>query len=241
MRRALANTVLVALLIAGFNCVGARSAGADMPSTAGKVPAPLPPPLVDEPAPSSDHSQRLVLAGGCFWGIQGVFAHVRGVREATSGYSGGSASTAFYPMVSSGLTGHAESVAITYNPRQISLGQLLQIFFSVALDPTEVDRQGPDHGTQYRSAIFSSDPVQQKVAAQYIAQLDASQVFAAPIATRIEPLRAFYPAESYHQNFLTLHPTHGYIVAFDLPKVALLQQQFPQRYRADAVLSPTNR
>jgi peptide-methionine (S)-S-oxide reductase len=177
-----------------------------------------------------------VLAGGCFWGVQGVFQHVKGVANAVSGYAGGEERLAEYEAVSTGETGHAESVQITYDAGQITYGQLLQIFFSVAHDPTQLNRQGPDHGPQYRSAIFPKTPEQRRIAEAYIAQLDEARVFKSKIVTRVEPGQTFYPAEDYHQDFLTLHPTHGYIVANDLPKIADLERLFPDRYRTDPVL-----
>jgi peptide-methionine (S)-S-oxide reductase len=177
-----------------------------------------------------------VVAGGCFWGVQGVFEHVKGVKKAVSGYAGGAASTAQYETVSRGNTGHAESVQITYDPKQVTYGQLLQIFFSVVHDPTELNRQGPDSGTQYRSAIFPANAVQQQVADAYIAQLNAAKIFHGPIVTKTDKLNGFYPAEDYHQDFLTLHPNYPYIAINDMPKVRDLKTTFPQRYRDDPVL-----
>ncbi len=201
-------------------------------------PAPvLPAPAFDEPLqPASAHDETAVLAGGCFWGVQGVFQHVRGVRQALAGYSGGARSTAHYEMVSTGETGHAESVQITYDPSKITYGQLLRVYFSVVQDPTELDYQGPDHGTQYRSAIFPLNATQQQIAQRYIAQLDAAHAFRAPIVTRVEPFKGFYAAESYHQNYLTLHPGSLYIAINDLPKVANLKRLFPALYRGQPVL-----
>jgi peptide-methionine (S)-S-oxide reductase len=178
-----------------------------------------------------------VLSGGCFWGVQGVFEHVKGVEKVLAGYAGGAKSTAEYETVSTGTTGHAESVQITYDPAKISYGTLLQIFFSVALDPTMKDAQGPDSGTQYRSEIFYTTPEQQKVATAYIAQLDASHTYHAPIATRVDKLPAFYPAEAYHQDFLEKNPDYPYIVYNDLPKVEALKTLFPGDYVARATLS----
>jgi len=172
-----------------------------------------------------------VLAGGCFWGVQGVFQHVKGVQRVLAGYSGGDQTTATYEEVSTGATGHAESVEITFDPSQISYGEILRIFFSVAHDPTELNRQGPDVGTQYRSAIFFSDASQQQIAQAYVAQLDRSGIFARPIATRLDPLKGFFPAEAYHQDFLVRNPTYPYIVFNDLPKIASLKQLFPDEYR----------
>ncbi len=194
----------------------------------------IPAPVVDE-APSG-HTETAVVAGGCFWGVQGVFQHLAGVTNAVSGYAGGAADTARYRFVGSGATGHAEAVRITFDPAKVSYGEILQVFFSVAHDPTEVNRQGPDVGTQYRSAIFPQDPAQAKVAAAYIAQLDKAGVFRAPVATTIEDGRSFYPAEAYHQDYLTLNPRQPYIVYNDLPKLANLARLFPDRYREDPVL-----
>jgi peptide-methionine (S)-S-oxide reductase len=195
----------------------------------------IPAPTLDESAGQTT-SEVTVLAGGCFWGVQGVFQHVEGVTSAVSGYTGGTKATAEYETVSSGTTGHAESVRITYDPRKISYGRLLQIYFSVAHDPTELDRQGPDTGTQYRSAIFPTTAEQARIAKAYIAQLDQAHVFGAAIVTRIEPDRTFYPAESYHQDYLTRHPSNSYIVYNDLPKVDALKRLYPALYRTDPVL-----
>jgi peptide-methionine (S)-S-oxide reductase len=195
----------------------------------------VPPPAADETAPTAS-SETAVLAGGCFWGVQGVFQHVDGVVAAVSGYAGGAADTAHYEMTGSGTTGHAESVQVTFDPHRISYGRLLQIYFSVAHDPTELNRQGPDHGTQYRSAIFPQTPEQARIAAAYIAQLNAAKVFPEPIVTTIEPDKTFYPAEAYHQDYLTLHPSQPYIAINDLPKIDALQRLFPDRYRSAPVL-----
>jgi peptide-methionine (S)-S-oxide reductase len=194
----------------------------------------IPPPAVDEPVSGS--SETVVLAGGCFWGVQGVFQHVKGVTSAVSGYSGGTAETAHYEAVSSGQTGHAEAVKVTFNPHQVSFGRILQIYFSVVHDPTELNRQGPDVGPQYRSAIFASNPSQFKVARAYIQQLSQARVFPQPIVTTADGLTGFYPAESYHQDFLTLNPHYPYIVINDLPKIADLKQLFPEFYRDTPVL-----
>ncbi|CDG82490.1 methionine-S-sulfoxide reductase [Janthinobacterium agaricidamnosum NBRC 102515 = DSM 9628] len=193
------------------------------------------PPAVDLPAGTS-HAETAVFAGGCFWGVQGVFQHVRGVSSALSGYAGGSASTAHYESVGAGDTGHAEAVKVTYDPAVISYGRLLQIFFSVAHNPTLLNRQGPDTGTQYRSAIFPANPQQHQVAQAYIAQLDASKAFKAPIVTKIEDGKGFYTAEAYHQDYLTRYPDNPYIAINDLPKVDNLKRVLPQLYRADPVL-----
>ena len=181
-------------------------------------------------------SEVAVLAGGCFWGVQGVFQHVEGVTKAVSGYAGGAQSTAHYEDVETGSTGHAESVEITFDPRKISYGRLLQIFFSVAHNPTELNRQGPDSGPQYRSAIFPRSAEQAATAEAYIAQLEEAHVFGEKIVTRLEEARAFFPAEGYHQDFLTRHPNSPYIVFNDLPKLAELKRLFPERWRAEPVL-----
>jgi len=195
----------------------------------------LPAPALDEPAGKAA-SEVAVLAGGCFWGVQGVFQHVEGVTRAVSGYAGGDKTTADYPKVGNGWTGHAESVEITFDPRTITYGRILHIYFSVAHDPTELNRQGPDEGTQYRSAIFPANAEQARVALAYIDQLDRARAFAAPIVTTIELNRTFYPAEDYHQDYLTLNPTQPYIAVYDLPKIANLKRLFPDRYRAEPVL-----
>jgi peptide-methionine (S)-S-oxide reductase len=204
-------------------------------SSAAETARVVPPPTVDETAPASS-SEVAVLAGGCFWGVQGVFQHVDGVTAAVSGYAGGAADTAQYHIVSTGTTGHAESVKITFDPHRISYGRILQIYFSVAHDPTELNRQGPDTGTQYRSTIFAQTPEQSRIAEAYIAQLNQAKFFSAPIVTTIEPNKAFYPAEAYHQDYLTLHPSQPYIAINDLPKIEALQRLFPDRYRAAPVL-----
>ena len=196
----------------------------------------IPAPAQDVTAAPGAPLQKAIFAGGCFWGVQGVFQHVAGVQNAVSGYAGGQAETARYDTVSGGRTGHAEAVEVTYDPSKVTYGALLQIFFSVAHNPTQLDRQGPDTGTQYRSALFPVDAGQQAVAKAYIAQLDAARAWPVPIVTRIETGSRFYPAEAYHQDFLTEHPNHGYIVVNDLPKVAALQKNFGARYRAEPVL-----
>jgi peptide-methionine (S)-S-oxide reductase len=177
-----------------------------------------------------------VLAGGCFWGVQGVFQHVKGVTNAVSGYAGGDKATAQYHTVSGGRTGHAEAVRVTFDPRLISYGRILQIYFSVAHDPTELDRQGPDFGSQYRSAIFPLNEEQARIAKAYIAQLNQARAFDAAIVTKIEPGKGFFPAEDYHQDFMTRHPSHSYIAYYDLPKIDDLKRIFPDLYRADPVL-----
>jgi peptide-methionine (S)-S-oxide reductase len=190
----------------------------------------FPNPLADAPIGASKGEQTAVVAGGCFWGIQAVFQHVKGVISATSGYSGGAANTAEYELVSSGDTGHAESVKITYDPSQITYGELLRVFFSVAHDPTQLNRQGPDSGSQYRSVIFYNSDEQKRIADAYIAQLDKVRIFPRPIVTQVVPLQAFYPAEAYHQNYAVNHPNNPYIVYNDAPKVAHLHQEFPELY-----------
>jgi peptide-methionine (S)-S-oxide reductase len=179
---------------------------------------------------AADGLQTAVVAGGCFWGVQGVFQHTAGVVNAVSGYAGGGKMTADYTLVSTGTTGHAESVQIKYDPKKISYGKLLQIFFSVAHDPTQLNRQGPDSGTQYRSAIFTTSDEQKKVAEAYIAQLNAAKVYGKPIVTKVGPLEGFFPAEAYHQDYLTLHPTQPYIAYNDLPKVENLKKIFAENY-----------
>jgi peptide-methionine (S)-S-oxide reductase len=186
---------------------------------------------VDTPLAKASGSETAVLSGGCFWGIQAVFQHVKGVISATSGYAGGEAATAHYEMVSEGNTGHAESVRVVYDPAQISYGQLLKVFFSVAHDPTEVNRQGPDEGEQYRSMISYGNAEQKRIAEAYIAQLSQAKVFAQPIATQVVALKAFYPAEAYHQDYARLHPHDPYIMFNDAPKVDHLKKQFPELYR----------
>jgi peptide-methionine (S)-S-oxide reductase len=206
-----------------------------LPSVAESVRS-IPPPILDEPASPQATSEVAVLAGGCFWGVQGVFQHVEGVISAVSGYAGGSAKTAHYEMVGTNKTGHAEAVRVTFDPRRVSYGRILQIYFSVAHDPTELNRQGPDVGTQYRSAIFPTSPEQAHIAEAYIAQLNQSHVFDAPVVTKIEPGREFFPAEDYHQDFLTRNPRHPYIVINDLPKIENLKRLFPDLYSASPVL-----
>lgn len=196
----------------------------------------VPAAVLDETGGAARHSEIAVFSGGCFWGVQKVFQHVDGVLEAVSGYAGGQRATAEYDAVSTGTTGHAESVRIVFDPARVSYAGLLRVFFSVAHNPTEVDRQGPDHGTQYRSEIFTTNDEQKRVAQAYIRQLDQAGVFAHRIATRVEALPAFYAAEPYHQDYATLHPDSRYIATYDLPKVRDLARLFPQLYRADPVL-----
>ncbi|WP_233835510.1 peptide-methionine (S)-S-oxide reductase MsrA [Paraburkholderia sp. ZP32-5] len=228
------NLVKLAGCIAVAASVFAAQRFANSAEAAVKIPAPT----QDEKVGAS-HSETAVFAGGCFWGVQGVFEHVRGVKQVAAGYSGGAAGTAQYETVSEGDTGHAESVQITYDPTQISYGQLLQVFFSVVQDPTELNYQGPDHGTQYRSAIFPANAQQRGIAQSYITQLNNAHVFSAPIVTRVEDFKGFYPAENYHQNFLVLHPDYPYIVVNDLPKVRELQRMYPKLYLTDPVLLKT--
>ncbi len=223
--------LVIGLLLAGYGLRGTTAASAESARA-------VPPPAIDEPA-SQAPSEVAVFAGGCFWGVQGVFQHVAGVTNAASGYTGGESKTARYETVSSGSTGHAESVQITYDPRKITYGRLLQVYFSVAHDPTQLDRQGPDTGTQYRSAIFPVNVEQARVAKAYIDQINQAKVFPAALVTRIEPDKAFYPAEGYHQNYLTLHPDNPYIAINDLPKLVELKRYFPDLYRADPALVTT--
>jgi peptide-methionine (S)-S-oxide reductase len=211
--------------------IGTTSRWASQANEAGTL---VPAATLDQPLAAGE-LQTAVLAGGCFWGVQGVFQHVKGVQQVLSGYAGGAQATAHYEEVSTGTTGHAESVEIKFDPAQISYGQILRIFFSVAHDPTELNRQGPDVGTQYRSAIFFADDTQQKIAQAYITQLDGAHSFPRPIATRVDPLTGFFPAEAYHQDFLINNPTYPYIVFNDLPKIAQLKQLFPEEYREQPV------
>jgi peptide-methionine (S)-S-oxide reductase len=215
--------ILRALLIVPFVGLAVTAARAAEPAVA--IPAPA------RDAPAAGGLQRIVLAGGCFWGVQAVYQHTKGVTAAVSGYAGGDKQTAHYEMVGSGRTGHAESVAVTFDPRQISYGKILQIYFSVAHNPTELNRQGPDAGTQYRSAIFYADEEQKRIANAYIAELDKAHLFPQPIVTQLEPLHGFYPAEDYHQDFAVLHPSYPYIVFNDLPKVDNLKRLFAADYR----------
>jgi peptide-methionine (S)-S-oxide reductase len=215
--------------------VGAWLASASAAERAVKVPPPAFDPAV------AAQQETAVFAGGCFWGVQAVFQHTKGVLDAVSGYAGGQKDTAKYEVVSSGRTGHAESVQVTYDPKQISYGKLLQVFFSVAHDPTELNYQGPDHGTQYRSAIFYRDASQKQVAERYIAQLEAAHTFPRKIVTQLTPLTGFYAAEDYHQDYATLHPDSGYIATFDLPKIGNLKTVMPEVYRDQPVLVASTR
>jgi len=214
-----AGIVAAFLMLAGWPAGGSAAVGK------------LPDPTIDDPLASVPGEQTAVIAGGCFWGIQAVFQHVKGVKSAISGYAGGDANTAEYELVSTGTTGHAESVRITYDPSQISYGRLLKVFFSVAHDPTQLNRQGSDWGNQYRSAIFYSTDAQKRVAAAYIAQLTQAKLFKQPIVTQVVPLKGFYEAEAYHQDYATRHPTQPYIVINDLPKVDHLHTEWPELYR----------
>jgi peptide-methionine (S)-S-oxide reductase len=219
----------------GLIAVIAVAAGAYWASTsAAQKSVVLPPPAFDTSA--SDTQETAVFAGGCFWGVQAVFQHTNGVLSAVSGYAGGTQDTARYEIVTGGQTGHAEAVRVAYDPRQISYGRLLQIFFSVAHDPTQLNRQGPDYGTQYRSALFWRDAGQKEVAQRYIAQLEAARLLPGKIVTELAPLTAFYPAEAYHQDYATLNPHSPYIVAHDLPKIANLKRLMPEVYREKPVL-----
>jgi len=225
-------------MVLGFGAAALIAAAFSLNSHSYAEPAArVPAPLADE-APHA-HFETIVVAGGCFWGVQGVFQHVKGVTQAVSGYSGGSKANAHYELVGTGETGHAESVRITFDPRVVSFGKILQIYFSVATDPTELNRQGPDVGSQYRSVIFATSDSQKKVAQAYIAQLNKAHVFSAPIVTAVDSFRAFYPAEGYHQDYATLHPDNEYIAENDLPKIAALQQFFPGLYRPQAKLVGT--
>lgn len=204
---------------------------------AAEEPVVIPAPAVD--LPSSGDSAVAVFAGGCFWGVQGVFQHVKGVKDAVSGYAGGPADAAHYEIVGTGQTGHAESVQVTYDPKVVTYGQLLQIYFSVAHNPTQLNYQGPDHGTQYRSTVFYQSDAEKQMVAAYIAQLNAAKVYPEPIVTTLEPLDKFYAAEQYHQDFLTLNPTYPYIAINDIPKVVALQDLFPQVWQEQPALVGT--
>jgi peptide-methionine (S)-S-oxide reductase len=203
-------------------------------ASAAERPVEIPPPAVNNPK-AAGPMQTAVLAGGCFWGVQAVFQHLNGVQQALSGYAGGDRSTAQYEVVSGGRTGHAESVQVTFDPNVVTYGEILQVFFSVAHDPTQLNRQGPDSGTQYRSAIFYADEKQKQIATAYIAQLDQAGMFGKPLVTRVDALKGFYAAEGYHQDYLLKHPTQPYIVFNDLPKVRNFQRTLPDLYRAKAV------
>ena len=237
--RSASKAARCALAAAAAIALGAIYAFAPSPPRAAEVARAIPAPALDAAPPSGAETQIAVLAGGCFWGVQGVFQHIKGVTSAVSGYAGGDKRSAHYNLVSTGMTGHAESVRVTFDPRQISYGRILQIFFSVAHDPTQLNRQGPDTGTQYRSAIFTQDAEQAKIAEAYIAQLNKAGLFGAAIVTKVTPLEGFYAAENYHQNFLVQNPTYPYIVIHDLPKVENLRRAYPDVYRPDPVLVAT--
>jgi peptide-methionine (S)-S-oxide reductase len=228
IRRPRALIAVIALAAAGVVLWHSPVQGAEPPVV-------IAPPAVDNPR-ASGAAQTAVLAGGCFWGVQGVFEHVRGVQKVLAGYAGGDKSTARYETVSSGTTGHAESVKITFDPAEISYGQILQIAFSVVLDPTQLNRQGPDAGTQYRSAIFYADESQKHIAEAYIDQLDRSHAFPRAIVTRVDPLKGFYAAEDYHQNYLIRNPTSPYIATYDIPKIDNFKRTFPELYSSHPVL-----
>jgi len=213
--------------------------GAPLPATAAEPAVVIPAPALDD-ARAAGPLQTAVLAGGCFWGVQGVYEHVRGVKQVLSGYSGGSKATAEYEVVSRGRTGHAESVQIRFDPKEISYGEILRIYFSVVHDPTQLDQQGPDSGPQYRSNIFYASSAQRKIAQAYIIQLDQAKVFERPIVTRLDPLKAFYPAEEYHQDFLQHNPNHPYIVINDLPKIDNLRKIFPTYFREPPISAKGN-
>ncbi len=221
----------MSIRIIASTLVAAAIAGCASSQAAVRVPAPA----LDTPAASAGGTA--VLSGGCFWGMQGVFEHVRGVKQVLAGYDGGKKATAQYELVSTGTTGHAESIRIVFDPAQITYGEILRIYFSVATDPTQVNRQFPDEGPQYRSEIFYANPAQRQVAERYIAQLNAARIFRAPIATRVDPDSGFFRAEGYHQDYLVRHPEAPYIATFDLPKVADLKAMFPQRYSARPTLA----
>jgi peptide-methionine (S)-S-oxide reductase len=222
--RAVSITILLAIFFLGSALISQLATAAE----SGTI---LPDPVVDTPLASKSGKQTAVLAGGCFWGIQLVFQHVKGVKNATSGYSGGSVKSPEYEAVGTGKTGHAESVKITFDAAQVSYGQLLKVFFSVGHDPTQLNRQGPDTGTQYRSVIFYADEEQKRIAEAYIAQLEQARLFPRPIVTQVVPLEGFYPAEIYHQNYATLHPDEPYIAVNDAPKLEHLRQQLPALYK----------
>jgi peptide-methionine (S)-S-oxide reductase len=209
------------------------------PSFGAEVPVIIAPPAVDNPK-AAGPMQTAVLAGGCFWGVQGVFEHARGVRKVIAGYAGGERSTADYKRVGTGTTGHAESVKIVFDPAKISYGQILQIAFSVVHDPTQLNRQGPDVGTQYRSVIFYADDDQKRIAQAYIAQLDQDHVFARSIVTQVDPLKGFYEAEGYHQDYLIHNPTNPYIATYDVPKLENFKRTFPELYSGQPVLAAHN-
>ncbi|HEX3918932.1 MAG TPA: peptide-methionine (S)-S-oxide reductase MsrA [Caulobacteraceae bacterium] len=235
----LAGKAIRGVLVAGAAAAALMAFGV-ISNQAGAVtplapPARMPVPAVD--APRTGALQTAVLSGGCFWGVQGVFEHVKGVKQVLAGYAGGAAATANYELVSTGTTGHAESVQIVFDPAQISYGQILQLFFSVATDPTQTGGQYPDVGSQYRTEVWYVNDAQRNVATRYVAQLNAAHVFRHPIATRVDPYKGFFPAEAYHQNYLELHPEQPYIAAYDIPKVQALKALFPADWRGAPVLA----
>jgi peptide-methionine (S)-S-oxide reductase len=225
----------LALVAAACGLLALPFAGGALPVARALAASPaqaLPPPKIDVALPAAGTLATAVLAGGCFWGVQGVFQHVKGVKQVYSGYSGGPGAAAQYELVSTGTTGHAESVQIVFDPQQISYGEVLRIFFTVATDPTQVNMQFPDEGTQYRGEIFYTSPDQKRVAEAYIRQLNEARVFKKPIATRVDPLKGFFKAEDYHQDYLIRHPGQPYIATYDMPKVTMLREVFPDRYVA---------
>jgi len=226
---------IAGIVVLGFAAVFANVGGGLL---AAEKPTAVPAPAQDNPL-AAGPLQTAVLAGGCFWGTQGVFEHVKGVHKVLAGYAGGSKSTAHYETVSSGTTGHAESIQVQFDPAQVSYGEILRVFFSVAHDPTQLNRQGPDSGTQYRSSIFFADPTQEKIAHAYIDQLQQSHVFSRSIVTRVDPLQGFYPAEAYHQDYLVHNPNSTYIMFNDLPKIENLRRVLPDMYRVEPVLAMT--
>ena len=229
MKRWMSLVASVALLVAAYVVITGVAGG-------GEQAVVIPPPALDNPK-AAGPLQTAVVAGGCFWGVQGVYQHVRGVRKVLSGYAGGTKATADYETVSRGTTGHAESVEIVFDPKELSYGEVLQVYFSVVHDPTQLNRQGPDTGTQYRSNIFYADESQKSIAQAYIAQLAKTRVFDREIVTRVDPLKGFYPAEDYHQDFLINNPTYPYIAYHDLPKIENLKKVFPGRYQEQPVLA----
>jgi peptide-methionine (S)-S-oxide reductase len=226
---AIGRTIAIAVIVAFVGWTAVRSIGANPADPR----LPFPKPAIDAPLAATHGQESAVLAGGCFWGIQAVFEHLKGVTAVTAGYTGGHVASPGYEMVSTGLTGHAESVSITFDPSKISYGQLLMVFFSVAHDPTELNRQGPDSGSQYRSAVFYATDEQKRIADAYVQQLDAAKVYNHRIVTQIVPFKAFYKAEDYHQDYLKSHTDEPYIVYNDLPKLDHLKKVFPDMYRAD--------
>lgn len=229
LKTLISRSLLAGLLGAGLMAAPmVASAGPGGSEDAHLVPAIA----VDLPAPANGATQTVIFSGGCFWGVQGVFQHIKGVKSAVSGYTGGAAATAHYEVVSTGVTGHAESVKVTYDPKMVSFGQLMRVFFSVATDPTQLNQQFPDHGTQYRNAIWTSTPEQLATANAYIAQLDKAKTYAHKIVTKVQPAKAFYPAEDYHQDFLTLNPDQLYIATYDMPKIQALKTLMPDLYKA---------